>query len=548
MDPQPAARAEAAPSQRSRAWLASWLLGKPLAILVGALCLLQLATWLPHYLTWPWYTDHDVFGTMAYAWHLGVLPYRDMLGNNFPGALYLCWLLGHLCGWGKTYSLFAADAFLLTLLGVSTLVWSSRRMDRLLPGLVGYGTFLGYYLSLDYSMVAQRDWHAAFFAVVALQVAESGPSRFGLLCSAAAMAMAVLFRPQAVLFGPALILAIDEVVRAEGVSLRPTVRAVSAWALAVAALVAIGFLPLVFAGVFPDFLNALRMFSPGGGYNRISPLTIARQMTNQLQTLKIALVPIAAWLLLGLTSQTSRRLARTWILAFLCVLFYNPLSPTPHAYLVHPLMLVWAMTNGVLVHVVLEVVGLAPALRITVVLLVMGLGLSLRPRYCNPRSSLDAIGYLKRGEDPGPCPMGYTFNIDMPAAAAYPWEDYRNLLAYLRQTDPAVRLANALKLVPAITGPTARLPAFPAESVAWLTVVRKDDEDLFVEALRRTPNSLVIWAPSEKGHPRLAKLSRFTALIEALYEPDRRFGVIEVWRRKREPEGPAAASTGGRAL
>ena len=35
-----------------------------LSILIAA----QLFSWITHYLTWPWYTDHDVFGTLAFAW------------------------------------------------------------------------------------------------------------------------------------------------------------------------------------------------------------------------------------------------------------------------------------------------------------------------------------------------------------------------------------------------------------------------------------------------------------------------------------------------
>ena len=58
-------------------------------------------------------------------------------------------------------------------------------------------------------------------------------------------------------------------------------------------------------------------------------------------------------------------------------------------------------------------------------------------------------------------------------------------------------MANALKGLPAVNGPTARLPAFPAESVAWLRMVAPEDEARFARSLEDTPDSVVVWVPSE---------------------------------------------------
>src|SRR5579883_1231760 len=87
----------------ARERFAAWVLRVPLAWGVIGLCVLQLATWIPHFLTWPWIADHDVFATLALAWDSGVLPYRDLAGNNFPGTIYLFWVLGKLFGWGRTF-------------------------------------------------------------------------------------------------------------------------------------------------------------------------------------------------------------------------------------------------------------------------------------------------------------------------------------------------------------------------------------------------------------------------------------------------------------
>jgi hypothetical protein len=276
------------------------------------------------------------------------------------------------------------------------------------------------------------------------------------------------------------------------------------------------------------------MLSLGRGYTRISALGFAGRMLQQLLALKIVVVPLAMGLLWNRTDTETQRLARPWLLASACVLLYAPLGPIPHAYLAHPLMLVWAINVAVLVHVVLGARGLAPSMQLLVLGLVLALAISLHPRFCNPRASSAAIAVLASGEEPEEPPTGYTTNPDVPAAAAYPWRDYIHLLEYLRRTTtPQTRVANALKLVPAITGPTARLPAFPAESIAWLTVVRKEDEDRFVAALQSSPNSIVIWAPSENSNARMAALPKLSEAIEKLYVFERNFGVMQV--RKRNP-------------
>src|SRR5438874_2710750 len=89
------------PSIRLEAF-ASKALRAPLAVALGLLALAQLGTWIPHYLTWPWFADHDVFATAARAWDAGLKPYRDLQGNNFPGTTYLFWALGKAFGWGRT--------------------------------------------------------------------------------------------------------------------------------------------------------------------------------------------------------------------------------------------------------------------------------------------------------------------------------------------------------------------------------------------------------------------------------------------------------------
>ena len=47
--------------------VASGMLRGPLTALIVCLCEFQLATWIPHLLTWPFFVDHDVFSTLAFG-------------------------------------------------------------------------------------------------------------------------------------------------------------------------------------------------------------------------------------------------------------------------------------------------------------------------------------------------------------------------------------------------------------------------------------------------------------------------------------------------
>ena len=133
---------------------ATWVLGTPLTLVVAGLCVLMLMTWIPHYLTWPWWVDLEDYAYCAQAWDSGILPYRDIAAYSFPGQTYLFWVLGKTFGWGRTVPIYALDAGLVILLGIALLGWSRRVFGWYLPGLIGYASFLWYYLNLDFSLVA----------------------------------------------------------------------------------------------------------------------------------------------------------------------------------------------------------------------------------------------------------------------------------------------------------------------------------------------------------------------------------------------------------
>jgi hypothetical protein len=275
----------------------------------------------------------------------------------------------------------------------------------------------------------------------------------------------------------------------------------------------LGFLPLVASGLISDFARSLATVGYGSRYNTVGASSFAVEVVRQFQSARMLAVPLALALLWPGSDRPMRRVALAWLAAFVGVSAYRPLSPVSHAYLAHPLIL--------------------PSLRLLVVLLLLGLGVTIKPRFSNPRGSVEAVATLRSGQEPGPSPTGYAANPEVRAAAKYAWDDYRRLLEHLRRgVAPGVRVANALKYVPAVAGPTGRLSAFPAESIAWLTVVRPEDEGRFIAALRRAPDALVVWSPGETAINGIPRLERLDAAIQAEFEPDQRFGSIEVWRRK----------------
>ncbi|MDR3633685.1 MAG: hypothetical protein P4L84_07595 [Isosphaeraceae bacterium] len=530
------------PEPEARDRLAAGLLRGPLAVVLAGMAALQLASWLPHYLTWPFWADHDVYATLAYGWEHGQLPYRDLACNNFPGTIYLFWALGRIAGWGRTLPFYALDAAFVVAFGVAMLAWSRRLFSNVLPGLAGYTAFLSYYLSQDYARAGQHDWHAAFFAVVGILAVECWSSRAARLLSGCALALAVTTRPQAVLFLPAVALALDERSRAPGESLRRSVRPCLEWGSAFLVFLALGFAPLAAAGVLPDFVHGVRLASYGSRYNQVTPASVFSGWVTQLSPLRFTVVPVALLLFHHWGDPRSRRTALTWGVALAAVSLYKPLSPMAHGYLDIPLLVVWTVSLATLVHLVLCAVSLAPSLRLGFVLLLLALGTTARPGFCVVSPTLRAVTALRHGHFPDGTPVGYRRG-SVPTGAYYSWDDYHAAVEYLkRETTPETRVANVLKGDSAITGPTARGSAFPAESITWLKMVNPADEQRFADGLAGARNSVVVWVPGEAGPPPGQPLPLITPVILRDYEPAARFGAIEVWRRKREGSQPGVTS------
>ncbi len=271
----------ASPSDSSTDRLAERFIAGPATILVGLVCLLQLGTWLPHYLTWPLWAITTPSPRWAKGWTVGRLPYRDLPCNQFPGAVYLYWMLGRLAGWGHSASLHAFDAATILALGLALVLWSKRVFGASLPGWVGYLSFLSFYLSLDYSLAAQRDWHAPFFAILGILIFQTWEGRTAAPAfSAAAVATALLIRPHAIFFLPAVAMQLVVEMRTGRGARRTAV-----WIVSFLLMILLGFTPLAINGLLPDFLAGIASNNPSArhGIGRLAAMVVG--LFNQLNTL-----------------------------------------------------------------------------------------------------------------------------------------------------------------------------------------------------------------------------------------------------------------------
>ena len=219
--------------------------------------------------------------------------------------------------------------------------------------------------------------------------------------------------------------------------------------------------------------------------------------------------------------------AAPWLLALAGTLFYDAVSPFSHPYLADPMWVVWSIQTGILAHLIVQDERSLPSLRLAAVVLLLSLSLVPKPRFCSVHASLRAAGFLMRSRQPEVAPPGYLHNFA--SVPLYPWADYLAVLAHLRNVTPSqARVANLLHAV-AVTGPTGRLSVFPAESATWLGMVAPEDEEMFAAALERAGDSVVVWDPSES---RMRSRPRLLSTVLREYEPQARFGTIEIWRKK----------------
>jgi hypothetical protein len=521
---------------------------------VAVVCLGLLATWLPHYLTWPWGRDADTFATIAQSWDVGIRPYRDIRGYNFPGAIYTLWILGKLAGWGRTWPLFAMDAAALMVLGAVLAAWSRRCFGRALPGLMAYLVYLVFYLDRDYERVAQRDWHACLAVVLGLMVLQAWPGRAGRIVSAWLAAAALAIRPHTVLFLPAMAAALIEGMELRrkqapessfqrvahpDAGARPGVgliQALAEWSLALGLFTLSAFAPLLIVGIAGDSVRSLMVVVYGGAYPHASPATAMQIFIEELGS-PTTLVVIGLLSLVLVVSQGEwRRRTATWLLALSGALLYRLFHPYQHFYLIYPVVLVSSVALALPLGWIAARERIAAPLRVAALLLVISEMIPRLPNYCSLSDSLTALRALAQGQTlpPAPPPGSLTW-FDPRRDPRYTWDDYRRTLLHIRHTTgPTTLVANVLKEAPypALNGPTARLSPFRAESgICWMLHVDMDLDDEFANELEHAVDSVVVWAPEELNERSRLSLPRLTEVIRQHYRFENRFGRIEVWRR-----------------
>jgi hypothetical protein len=505
----------------------------------------MLGTWLPHYLTWPWWTDLDTLATIAQGWDAGILPYRDVALFNFPGQIELFWLLGKCFGWGRTAPIYAFDAALLVILGLMMSAWSSQGFGRVSPGLVGFVAFVHYYLGLDYAVVAQRDWHAPALVVLGIMLVQGWPGRPAWIGAGLLFGMAFVIRPHVILFMPAAALAVAMSALAGSAGAgQGSAQTVARWkapifallACAVAAGIAVaaGFAPLAAQGLLGDMVRGVRQASYGqyGEY----PVSFVKKVVTQLGDLRLAAGYAMAASVVLWSPRILRRLALPWLTMLILVLIYKPLHPLPHAYLVHPLWLIWSTSLAVVAGTAMTLWRQRSLLKLAAAGFLLVLACPGAPRFCDLEVSSRALGELGRGSEPAIAPPGAAarFAPENPYSP-YTWDQYRELLAYLRQrTAPRTQVANLLRNMPfpMVNGCVGRISPLRTEAgIMWLYSLDTGREVNFARYLEQVDDAVVVWIPGERSFDSKLQLPLLERTVPEFYRPEARLSGMQVWRR-----------------
>ncbi len=541
----PAATADCQPDTRSadppEDWLPGALLRWVVAPWVAFWCAFLVLTWLPSYLTWPWQNDSEHFAMLAQLWDAGKLPYRDMFSTQFPGELYIHYLLGKAFGWGDTVAYYAFDAVLVIVFGILLVAWGRKRNGALLPGLIGFSTFLLYYVSQNTLVAGEREWHAAFLAMCSLLLLGLGSGRTLQTFSAVAFGLALAVRPQVVLLLPAILLALHGSARSRGESWKQILAGNVGWGVVAGAVTALGFLPLVRAGILGDFLGCMKaLVQPP--YNTTGPGQILVRMSPQKHPAILLAVTALIVLLWDGTAGPNRRQAWVVLAAIAGVLFYSAISPIRNAYHAIPQVAVAALGVTILVTQLLRFGGRQTRLTVAAVTLAfLFFGASAKPlsfKALKPGTETYGLAtawrVLRSGEMPPSTPLGYFSD--------YPWRDHRALMDYLRQhTTSDTRVANLLvEHTSAVTSEIPRLTQLPVDANCLgmyhiPALVARDTAALE----NSTGPCVVVWDPTSLT-ARAAEFSRLFETVRGLFQFEARFGSFEVWRRRpvREQDEP----------
>jgi hypothetical protein len=521
-------------------------LGRIATIAAFAVAALLLAAWVPHYLTWPLWSDADCRLMQARAWDAGqAAPYRDVVTFNFPGEVYLYWVLGKAFGWERAPLVIRVfDAAFLVAFGAALALWSRRLFGRALPGAIAFVALLWAYLGFDVLDTGQRDWFGPVLAIESVLVLETTRSRAARAFSALLFAAGFVIRPHVVLFVPAAVAAAFE--PRDGTAAPAPRRAAGEWLAFLAGGVALGFLPLAAGGLVPDLLRGLAIAAPGGAYHEHdhrTVATVAAALWDEVSRHKTAFFPCVSVGLALLLRSAFLPVARTWAVAAAGGLLYAPLHPHQYHYLEIPSRLLQVVQVGIVAGILLHSKAWRPAARAAAGAAVFWLALPGTPRrwpgipdFCSFADSAAALKTLTRGEAPATAPPGVRGHFAPSPSGRYEWGDYCRVLDHLRREIPrSTRVASMFRnwCFPALNGMADRGPVFPTDQgIVWTWQIAPEYEHACAVALERTPDSVVVWVPGEDPVSWGGPLPELEAAVRRLYVPDAQFGAIEVWRRR----------------
>ena len=317
--------------------------------------------------------------------------------------------------------------------------------------------------------------------------------------------------------------------------------AVLSWGAVASVVTAVGFLPVVWAGVLGDFLSCVKeLVQPP--YSTNSPGQVLIRMSPQKHPLVLLAATALIVLLWDRTGGEHRRNAWVVLAAMVGVLFYAAISPIRHVYYAIPQVAAASLGVTYLVTQVLRYGGRPTRLTVAAIALsFLFFGASSKPlsfKALRPGTEtyglLTAFRVLRNGEMPPSTPLGYFSD--------YPWKDHRALMEYLRgHTTPQTLVANLLvEDSSAVTSEIPRLTPLPIDSSCLVmyripSLVARD-----TAALETTIGAcVVLWDPTCLLG-RSAEFSRLFETVRRRFQFETRFGSLEVWRRRpeRDPSGP----------
>ena len=499
-----------------------------------ALCFLL---WAPHYLYWPWWMDIEHFSVSAHAWDHGIKPYRDLIDFNFPGPIYVMWVIGKLFGWDHPMAANFLDILVFSVLCFVTVRWSKRVFDSSTAGLIGNLLMARYYMSLDASRVMQRDWYVIALGIGMLMIIQMTTHLNKYLFAGFLLAVAFVIRPYAILLVPPVVVALLLEYRGQWLKIEFAFKQVVFSGLVSSMIL---WSPLVLHGIADDFFREIFRELMYGNYDPEGRQAFHWAVYHQIASKVIfsAFCIVVPLLYLLRNDRRKLYLVLPWVVMFVSMVFYKPMSPVMHAYTEIPLEMVAGLMVGIFWGVFENYQGVSSWFKVCLIAFWTWFYLPGIPEMLSVSSSREALVSMVSNTGLEKSPPGWAGHLkdrnNIPKS--YFWQDYQAALKFIREeTSSEVRVVNFIRKqpFPTFNGPTGRLSLWPCgEGIQWLRWVHPELELEFANALKTQVPAIVIWNDREEMSQVTIKYPLIDQLIRSEYEPVARFGQIDIWKRR----------------